>query len=102
MLDVLIRTMTKPAIAGASMLMARPMTITLPLSVTPMNEKIRPSAKLASTARAHARMRLPVKKPTSVETNAPMSIIPSRAMLRTFALKANTPPMTHRMMGALW
>lgn len=49
-----------------------------------------------------ARATLPVRYSTNTEINAPFSIIPSSAIFNTFALYANIPPITHRIIGALW
>ena len=40
----------KPAVAGTSILMASPMTITLPFNVTPIRENTKPNSRQAANA----------------------------------------------------
>lgn len=93
---------TNFAIAGTIKLIPRPITITLPLQVIPKNENTSPHNKVVTIAAITARATLPVRYSTNTEINAPFSIIPSSAIFNTFALYANIPPITHRIIGALW
>ena len=93
---------TNFATAGTIRLIPRPMTITFPLQVIPRKENTRPHNKVVRIAAATASATLPVRYSTSTEINAPFSIIPSSAIFSTFALYAKIPPITQRIIGALW